>query len=295
MQTLTTLALAFFGYSVMNISQAGQKIGLDMKDDRRAAGWLLWSGATIGTLVGVVIVLVALSIGAVSLVGAMAGTGLVALALFSHFAMGEKTTWSDVAGIVTILAASVLIGMFAQEQEGPDARWLVIHGFTGGLVVVYIILWIVAGKGTRAGLVLGGFGGTLAGTSMLYQNGATVTADIGPLIQFPLSESLTADRLAPLMNPYLLIWFVLSMGAFFVLQIAYGRGKAIHVIPAFNVHFIVIPVVGGVVGFAETMHPLQWLGVVVIVAGTILLTANPGRQASETSEASETTEASADS
>ena len=260
----------------MNISQAGQKIGLETRDDRRTAGWLLWTAATVGTLLGVVIVLVALSIGAVSLVGAMAGTGLVALAVFSHFVMGEKIKWSDVAGIATILGASVLIGLFAQEQGEQDPRWLVIHGFTGALIAVYIILWIVAGKSERAGLVLGGFGGTLAGTSMLYQNGATVTADIGPLIEFPLRESLTADRLASLANPYLFVWFVLSMSAFFVLQIAYGRGKAIHVIPAFNVHFIVIPVVGGVVGFAEVMHPLQWLGVVIIVAGTILLTAKPG-------------------
>ena len=286
MQTLTTLTLAFLGYSVMNISQAGQKIGLEKKGDRQVAGWSLWIGATIGTLLGVVIVLVALSIGAVSLVGAMAGTGLVALAIFSHFAMGEKITWSDVVGIATIIGASVLIGIFAQEQQDPDPRWIVIHGLTGALIAVYIVLWIVAGKSDRAGLVLGGFGGTLAGTSMLYQNGATVTADIGPLIEFPLRESLTLDRLAALANPYLFIWFALSVGAFSVLQIAYGRGKAIHVIPAFNVHFIVIPVIGGVVGFAEAMHPLQWLGVAIIVAGTVFLTAKPGPIATESSSES---------
>lgn len=276
METLTTLLLAFAGYSAMNVAQAGQKIGLAMKDERPGAGWLLWAGATAGTLLAVMIVLVALSIGAVSLVGAMAGSGLVTLAVFSNLVMGETIRRRDVLGIVVIIAGSVLVGLHAPEQEDPAPRWAALHLFVSILVLAYVAGWIAGGRGERAGLVVGGFGGALAGASMLYQNATTVTAETGALIEFPLTESLDADRLLDLVNPYLFIWLGLSMAAFFVLQIAYGRGKAIHVIPAFNVNFIVVPVVGGVAGFSEAVHPLQWLGVAVILAGTLVLTASPG-------------------
>ena len=282
MEILLTLSLAFAGYSAMNISQAGQKMGLAAKDDRPLAGWLLWIGATVGTLVSVLIVLVALSMGAVSLVGAMAGSGLVTLAVFSHFVMGETISCNDVVGIVVIIAGSVLIGLFAPAQDEPAPRWLALHGFSAALVVAYLIGWLVGGRGESAGLVIGGFGGALAGASMLYQNATTVTADVGALVQFPLRESLAAERLLRLANPYLFIWLALSMAAFFVLQLAYGRGKVIHVIPAFNVNFIVIPVVGGVIGFSEAVLPFQWIGVVIIVVGTVVLTARKQSESAST-------------
>ena len=284
MQTLVALLLAFAGYSVMNISQAGQKIGLAKKDDRAVAGWLLWTGATVGTLIGVFVVLAALSMGAVSLVGAMAGSGLVTLAVFSHFVMGESIGWRDIGAIVTIVAGSTLIGLFASEQSDSVPRWIPLHGFIVVLIVAYTLGWLAGGRGERAGIILGGFGGALAGASMLYQNAATIVADVGALVYFPLRESLTPGRLAGLINPYLFLWFGLSMGAFFVLQIAYGRGKAIHVIPAFNVNFIAVPVVGGVIGFSEAVRPMQWVGIAIIVAGTILLTATPSAEPARTDQ-----------
>lgn len=274
MQTVAPLLLAFLGYSIMNLGQAGQKIGLEKRYDRPAAGWSLWVGATATTLLSVLIVLIALSIGAVSLVGAMAGSGLVTLAIFSHFVMGESIDRTDVAGIAVIIAGSVLIGLFAPESQEPTPRWLVLHLSVGGLIVAYVLAWILGNGSGKLGLIVGGFAGALAGASMLYQNATTITAELGALISFPLSESVTAERLLQFLNPYLVIWLTLSMAAFFVLQIAYGRGKAIHVIPAFNVNFIVIPVLGGVVGFSETVNPLQWVGVATIVAGTVLLTSD---------------------
>jgi uncharacterized membrane protein len=273
LETLITLTLAFAGYSAMNISQAGQKIGLEKRSDHPIGGWLLWTGATVGTLLAVLVVLIALSTGAVSLVGAMAGSGLVTLAVFSHFVMDERISRNDLIGIALILAGSVLIGFFAREQGEPAPRWIVLHGFTAALVIGYGALWLFARSSARLGLVIGGFGGALAGASMLYQNATTVVADVGELIQFPLSTGLSAERLAELVHPFLFIWLGLSMGAFFVLQLAYSRGKAIHVIPAFNVNFIVVPVLGGVVAFSERVHVLQWVGVVIIVVGTIVLTA----------------------
>jgi drug/metabolite transporter (DMT)-like permease len=57
-----------------------------------------------------------------------------------------------------------------------------------------------------------------------------------------------------------------------VMQFAYRRGKAIQLIPAFAANTIAVPVVGGVLAFGERLHPLQWIGVILIFSGVLLLT-----------------------
>ena len=64
-----------------------------------------------------------------------------------------------------------------------------------------------------------------------------------------------------------------------VLQFAYRRGKAIRVIPSFSANYVVVPILGGMLVFGESLHPLQWLGAVLMVAGVLLLTLkSPGRK-----------------
>jgi drug/metabolite transporter (DMT)-like permease len=271
-QTLTALLLAFVGYSAMNLSQAGQKIGLARRRAHPAAGWTLWIGATLVSLLSVGIVLVALSIGTVSLVGAMAGSGLVTLAVFSHFVMKERITSSDLLGIALIIAGSVLTGLFTVPQREAPTRWVFLHVFIVSVSLAFGLAWVLARRGRRTGLIIGGFAGALAGGSILYQNAATIVANVGAVIFLPLSESLELGRLAALVNIHLILWFVTSNAGFILLQIAYGRGRAIHVIPAFNVTFIIVPVLGGVLVFSERLHALGWVGIVVIVVGTVVLT-----------------------
>ena len=57
-----------------------------------------------------------------------------------------------------------------------------------------------------------------------------------------------------------------------VMQFAYRKGKAIQLIPAFAANTIAIPVLGGVLTFSERLHPFQWIGVLLIVAGVFQLT-----------------------
>jgi uncharacterized membrane protein len=96
--TVLSLLIAFAGYSVQNISQASQKIGfLRMKKDRKT-GMIIWGAATVGTGLSTLILLTAVSLGQVSLVGAMAGTGLVSMTIYSRFVIKEIPGKNKMAG-----------------------------------------------------------------------------------------------------------------------------------------------------------------------------------------------------
>ena len=114
-----------------------------------------------------------------------------------------------------------------------------------------------------AGAVVGGFSGFLGAYSQLFQeHGTTATSislGIGPFV----SSLIT--------NPITLVWLALSIISMVVLQFAYRHGRAIEVIPSFMGNFIVMPVIGGVVIFGQSLTPLQWVGAGMIVVASVVL------------------------
>jgi uncharacterized membrane protein len=83
---------AFIAFSILDVSKAVQKYALAMWRTRRLASALLWTGATLSTTASVFLILYAVSIGSVVVVGAMAGTGLASLILFSRVVLKERMT-----------------------------------------------------------------------------------------------------------------------------------------------------------------------------------------------------------
>lgn len=272
---LVALPVAFAGYSLLNVGQAVQKIGLDRTPRERLGGWSVWALGTIMTFVSVMVVLYAVSVGNVSLVGAMAGTGLVSLVLFSRFVMNERTTRRELAGVGVVIAGAVLVSLQA-SGTGDEFRPGWIIGLLGGAAVVYAILWILSGTMSfPPGIAIASLAGVLGGGSTVVQKistgaqgaqssllGSALEADSGSL----------ADILARLANPYTVLWVGMSVVSMVVLQFAYGRDRAIRIIPSFSAHFIAMPVLGGVLGFGEPFSAIQIVGVLGIVAGVFAIT-----------------------
>jgi len=278
---LLSLLIAFAGYSILNLSQAGQKIGLGLLKTRRLQGSLIWAAATLGTSAAAFINLLALSLGSVSLVGAMAGSGLASLALFSWLVMKEPIGPRELAGIGVIFGAALLVGAFARAPQGATPRIGVLYTVLGAFCAAYAALWAVFHRrDPLVATVIAGFSGALGGFVALFQkvstseHGRSQSLARG-LEAVPAPSGGVAETLS---NPYALAWIVLSVLSMLVIQFAYRRGTAIRIIPAFSANFVVVPVLGGVLVFGESLHPLQWAGVVLIVAGVLLLTLRlPGR------------------
>jgi drug/metabolite transporter (DMT)-like permease len=281
-----SVVVAFVGYSVLNISQAGQKIGLAVLRTRRLAGISIWLVATLGTSLAAFINLYAISQGNVSLVGAMAGSGLGSLALFSWLVMKEPISRWELIGIAVVFAAAVLIGIFSGGFESPRPRVEALFLYLGALTAVYAMLWAVLRRRIPlVATVIGGFGGTLGGFVTLFQK--VSTTNFGRSLSF-LSASGETPEIpavsgvgAVLTNPYTLGWVLLSIVSMVVMQFAYRRGKAIRIIPAFSATYVVIPILGGVLVFEEVLHPVQWIGVALVIGGILLITLKRPRKRQE--------------
>ncbi len=271
---LISILLAFIGYSILNIAQAGQKIGLSMMPESRVKGLAIWIIATLATSVSFFIVLYAVSVGNVSQVGAMAGSGLVSLALFSALVMKEKIGKRDVLGIIIVLAGAALIGAFARESEPAQILLYILYIFLAIVSLLYILsLVTVRKKISIMGILIGGFAGALGGFVLLFQK--ISTSEIGRAGSLVGESSKIGETLT---NPYALIWILLSIVSMAVLQFAYKRDTAIRIIPAFMANLILVPVLGGVICFQEKLSYPQWLGVILILAGMFFLTVKPKKK-----------------
>jgi len=265
--TILSLFIAFAGYSVQNISQASQKLGILKMKHSKKKGILIWGTATAGTGFSTLILLLAVSLGQVSLVGAMAGTGLVSMIVFSRFILKDSVSRNEVAGVILILISAVFIGLFAQNtsQTVIEIRLLSIK-----LIIVssvYIALWFVFLRKKKAlCITLGGFAGALGGFVSQFQKISTSATVNGHIV------TSTVSGAGSVINFYTLFWVLLSMSSMIILQFAHKNGRPLHVIPSFSANFILVPVIGGVTCFGEQLHPVQWAGVFIILIAVILIT-----------------------
>ncbi len=273
---MLSILLASLGYSLLNISQAVQKIGLARAKEKRLQGIALWIAAAVGMLFSSILVFAAVALGNASLAGAMSAIGLAALAVFSHFVMKERVGVKEIAAIAVIILAAALIGLFSTGSQAAVVRLDVLFVMLGAAVVACVALWIVLGKkGTAAGVVIGVFSGILGGFVLLFQK--VSTSDVGKSMSiFQLSPEAAGgvwgQILAMVSNPFTVAWILLSLLSLVVLQFAYKKAEAIRIIPFFTASCVVVPVVGGVLCLDERLHPVQWVGVVLILGGLILLT-----------------------
>lgn len=259
---LAAIALSVLGYSILNLTQAVQKIGLHARDRDKTRGTVIWLIATALATLSVLLIYAAISLASVAVVGAMAGTGLVALTLFSALWMHEELALRHVLAIVGIVAGAVLVGLYDSEGSG-DARIRLLYGLLAAGVVAGVLGWILTRKSGARAVVVGGFAGFLGAYAQLFQNISTAGTDF--------ADGILPFLLAALTEPLTAVWVALSLSSLVVIQFAYKHGDAIQIIPVFTSMFILTPVLGGILVFQETLVLLQILGIAGIVTGTIVL------------------------
>ncbi len=259
---LLSAALAFVGYSILNLSQAVQKIGLEMRKGHPKRGTAIWAAAVIASGLSFLIVFGAIAVGSVSVVGAMAGTGLVSVSLFASRFMNERLEMRDTVAMAVIAAGAVLIALFS--RPGPTVLrviplWVIPAAVTAAAGVAIAAI----SDGPLRGTLFGTLSGFLGAYSQLFQKVSTNSIDFTAGM-LALVRSVVTD-------PITLVWIGLSAASMVVIQFGYGKARAVDIIPTFTSAFIITPVVGGVIVFGERVTPLQWVGVVVILLGSYRL------------------------
>jgi drug/metabolite transporter (DMT)-like permease len=255
---ILSIIIAFLGSSINNISQALQKVGLDTPAKYRFKRWGIWILGSCLMATTPFIFQHATSLGGASLVGAMCGSGLVMLTLFSYFVMKEKITANELFGVAMILGASVMIGIFSAGPVKESVMNLFsLYAFMSIVIAAYAIIVVITHKIKKiSGIALGGLSGAFAGFITLFQK-VTTSNPTG-------SASIFS-------NPFFYTWIIIGGLSFLILQFSYTKDKAIRIIPFFAANSIVVPVLGGVICFEESLNFFQWAGVVFIIAGALVI------------------------
>lgn len=272
MENFFAILLAFLAYALLNVSQATQKAGISRIRAAEGRGWLIWWIGTVGTAIPFFMILAALNLGNVSLVGAMAGTGLPIMTIFSHYVLGEQVDRRQILGIALILLGGGVVGVLAPEASSGEAhfRTLVILAIALplGLCALWYLKYRLPG---RDAWLLGGLAGSFAGISVLFQEAATTTRGRALGIELPEAPGAVAEFAPILLNPISAVWIAATLLAFATSQLAYARGDSVRVVPPFVAAQILLPILGGVVAFSEELLPLQYLAVAAILAGLPLV------------------------
>lgn len=260
--SLLVLLLAVTGYSILSVSQAGQKIGLHTIPVRPLRGWTIWAAATAGTAVSFFLVLAALGIGSVALVGAMTGTGMAALTVVSHHILGERVGRRELLGVSLIALGAGVVGVVPFERS-TGARTDILAIALTVVTVTYLGATLIARRRQRRGIILGGLAGSLAAFSQLFQKMGTLTLS--------LDEGVQALALDLIRNTPILISIGITVLSMLIAQAAYTRGEAIRIIPSYTAHASAVPVLGGVVVFDERLGAVHWFGILLLFFGTMIL------------------------
>ena len=278
--TLGAMLIAVGAYTVLDVSKVYQRKGLALRRSAPVKGWTLWVFATIATLTPPFGVQFAVWLSNLSLVGAMAGTGLAAVAMYSRLVNGEVLGFYRRVGVIVIMCATWLIGWYG---EVPSTRasltllWIVL----AGICVLFGVAWaLVYGSRSGTGPTIAAFAGTLSGFVTVFQEAAT-TEDAH---SFSLAAALNTmtERLgimgSPFLeaaigtigNPYGATWILLSWASFLILQFSYRWGTVTFIMPAFTATMVLVPVLGGVLLFGEGLPLLAWLGMLLMIGGVVL-------------------------
>ncbi len=259
--TWLTLLLAFVGNSILNISQAGQKLGLALMRRDRRRGALLWVGSLLGTTVAALIGWVAVTIGRVALVGAMAGSGpgLPGRVLLPGVEgedprprAGRDRAHGRLGGPDRAVPAGAparrnppCAGCFPTWRRCAPRPWLA---------------WLaLRGRSRVVGPVIAGFAGVLGRLRAPVPEGLRLGDRTRLLLRSLdfLEEGHWAHAVA---NPFTPLWILLSIASMVVIQFAYRHERAVRLIPYFTFCSILVPVLGGVLAFGDRLQAAQWAG-----------------------------------
>lgn len=278
MTNLLAVLLAFAAYAILNVSQATQKAGIHRIRRHAGLGWTIWWIGTVGTVIPFFMILGALNLGNVSLVGAMAGTGLPVMTLFSHYVLKEEVDRRQLLGIGLIIIGGVFVGLFASETSSGSTSFRTLITLSLALPGLLLFFWYLLYRAAaKDAWLLGALAGSFAGISVLFQEAATSPA--GRALGRELSSSGIGERMpavveefAPvLLNPISAVWIGATALAFLASQFAYARGDSVTVVPPFVASQILVPILGGLIAFGETLYPAQWPAIAAILAGLPLV------------------------
>lgn len=241
-----TAALLFgcVSWVLLDVGIAVQKGGLSTNKRKVMNRGLIWALGVIMTGISILFSYFAVDLSDSSVFASLAGIGLVGLVVYSFFVLKEKLNRSMVIGILLIGIGTALFSFFAMEMAiSSDLMRLTVF-----VVIVTLISMVVTF------ISLGIVAGILSGLGIILQKYVTE------------ANSLANQSL------FFVSWGILTGISFLVMQFALVKGEAVNVVPSYNSAKVILPQIATMFLFANTINPIQLVGLGLILVGIVLLT-----------------------
>nr|MDO8086735.1 hypothetical protein [Candidatus Sigynarchaeum springense] len=272
----------------LNLGKALQKQGIQLFEKEKMAGnarakkgviWLV--GISFSAIQPVFQIVAQAIIGSSATVySAMMGLGIVVVMAYAYKVLKEPIGKCELAGAAAIIGGTTLFGiasLFWDRPTSSSVNWssfgvsMVVLGAAFLAIIVYTMrtkrLW-----GLIWGIVAGSCGGLDNVFKSMSGRGSTGGAvELGAFSAFA--------------NIFFYISFVASVGALLLTNVGYTRGKAVTVVPAYTVFYVLLPLLFEALFYGVYPTAFQVIGISIAIVGVVLSTAFRKEKAAETSAA----------
>jgi drug/metabolite transporter (DMT)-like permease len=249
--TLCFLLFALLAATLDNLGQGLQKGGAAWFDTGpkgllKGAGWghfLVWVFGILMCIAAPFVLAQSLTRGPATFAAALGVFGLVPLYLYASFVLGEVVTKWHAWALVLILGGTTWIGwqsltlVFEESRFRPE-RLGVILGLSLGLTGIWCA-WSVWKKSPYLGFAFGTLSGVIGGLNLLV-------IKWGSLVKAWWATGV--------------VWVLLAIVAFLVLQVAYTRSTALQVVPSNTAVAVLFPMLVSPAIFSEPLPTWLLLG-----------------------------------
>ncbi len=227
-------------------------------------GWLLATSA-------IVLNMVALGLADISVIQPLNGFGLVVLAVFSRFYLGERLAGPALGGVVLVIAGVAAVGfMLPPSQVFASAQEILACYTHGGAVAALGGFVLVAGGAWWLARRWAGMAG------ILFAFAAATCSVLGLSFSKGFFGMLTVVGPGATLGAwpsYLLLALLLCFSALALMlqQLSFQKGRAVVVTPVFASASVALPLAVGWFVFHERLPAAALAGPVLIALGVVLL------------------------
>jgi uncharacterized membrane protein len=259
---------------LLNIGKGLQKTAIGNKEpvakSQKRINQFLWILGTMLIILSTFVLMQAEMFGYLSVISSMTGVGIISVVLFSYFFLKEHIGRNEVIGICLIVIGTFAVPLLSSTNPGGSMNTWGVTFYSLFLIIFCVCLAFYAFKSGKRffGVIFGTISGIAGGLSIIFQYAA---------MRFGPTGDLFADIWIIVSTfPAVLYFILFAMGGvleFILTQYAFTNGKAIEVVPANQSFFILIPIAGSTIIFAEAFNLLQIIGFIAIIIGVIFCTA----------------------
>ncbi|MEX2680512.1 MAG: hypothetical protein Q6373_002860 [Candidatus Sigynarchaeota archaeon] len=272
----------------LNLGKALQKQGIQLFQKEKMAGnarakkgviWLV--GISFSAVQPVFQIVAQTILGAPATVySAMMGLGIVVVIVYAYKVLKEPIGMYELAGAVMIVGGTFLFGIASIFWERPTTRTMTWYNFvmsmiTIGAIFAAIILYTARTK-RLWGLIWGIVAGSCGGLDNVFKS---MSKDVGTTIDLGAFSGFA--------NVFFYISFAASMAALLLTNVGYTRGKAVTVVPAYTVFYVLLPLVLEALFYGVSPTAFQVTGISIAIVGVVLSTAFRKEKVVETSKIEE--------